>query len=380
MNDAGAALPALRVECARPISRPRKLSNLPGPTAATLLRARFRTLLRAIGGKVRSPNYRSRLAQELGRFRDEIDANVLPPIFHYWSNRYLRPKLESFGFSHPDAGFVKYAHECLTRAPAGPARIVSIGAGSCDTEVGIACALKEAGHREFVIECLDVNPDTLERGRKLADQRGVAAHIAPLQADFNDWRPSARYDAILANQSLHHVVELEKLFEAVAGALAPHGRFIVSDMIGRNGHQRWPEALVLVQEFWRELPERYRYNRQLRRMEHSFGDWDCSVSGFEGVRAQDILPLLIERFDFDVFIGFANIIDPFIDRGFGHNFDADAAWDRGFIDRVHERDEAEITSGRIKPTHIFAVLTTQPPGERHFHARMTPEQAIRRPD
>jgi hypothetical protein len=131
---------------------------------------------------------------------------------------------------------------------------------------------------------------------------------------------------------------------------------ITSDIIGRNGHLRWPEALQIVQEFWRELPPSYRFNLQLNRDEAEFLDWDCSQESFEGIRAQDILRLLIDRFDFEFFYAFANVIDPFIDRSFGHHFDAESATDRAFIDRVHERDEAEILAGRITPTHMMASL------------------------
>ena len=57
-------------------------------------------------------------------------------------------------------------------------------------------------------------------------------------------------------------------------------------------------------------------------------------------------------FQFRLFIGFGNAIDPFVDRAFGFNFDAAQAWDRSFIDRVHHRDQEAIVSGRIGPTHI----------------------------
>jgi SAM-dependent methyltransferase len=173
----------------------------------------------------------------------------------------------------------------------------------------------------------------------------------------------------MANQSLHHVSNLEGLFAAIETGLTPKGRFITSDMIGRNGHQRWPEALAIVQEFWKELPSERRYNLQLRRNEQSFLDWDCSIAGFEGIRAQDILPLLIERFGFEFFLGFGNVIDPFIDRSFGHHFNADSTEDQAFIDRVHERDEAEILAGRITPTHMMAVLRRR--SEPHDEMRKT---------
>ncbi len=322
--------------------------------------------------------YQDRLAAERRNFDACVEVHDLPAIFHYWSNRYLRPRLEAAGVSDPDAFFVKHAVECYGRG-VDTRRFVSIGAGHCATEVRLARALSDAGCDDVVIECLELNATMLERGMALARTEGLADKVVPLQADFNEWQPAGRYDAIIAHQSLHHVVALERLFDEVGAALAPHGRFIVSDMIGRNGHQRWPEALAIVREFWRELPPSYRFHRQLKRQEDEFLDWDCSTEGFEGIRAQDILPLLVERFGFDMFLGFANVIDPFIDRGFGPNFSTDNAWDTAFIDRVHARDEAEMAAGRIKPTHMLAVMHA---GARNSsqHATSMARAAIRWPD
>ena len=129
-------------------------------------------------------------------------------------------------------------------------------------------------------------------------------------------------------------------------------------MVGRNGHLRWPEALRIVQEFWRHLPPSYRFNQKLGGFEETFADWDCSVEGFEGVRSQDVLPLLLEYFHFQLFIPFGNVIDPFIDRAFGPHFDVTAEWDRNFLDRVHQRDELEMAAGRLTPTHLLAVMGT----------------------
>ena len=70
-------------------------------------------------------------------------------------------------------------------------------------------------------------------------------------------------------------------------------------------------------------------------------------------------------------------IGPFVDRSFGYNFDALASWDRNFIDAVHQRDEQEFASGRIKPTHIFAVLGTDPGVPTLFHPPLTPEFCVR---
>jgi SAM-dependent methyltransferase len=238
--------------------------------------------------------------------------------------------------------------------------------------------LQKQGVRDFVIECVDLNPAMLERGVTLAMETGVAGHILVREADFNAWQPDGLYDAVFANQSLHHVLKLEGLFEAVERALPAHGRFITSDMIGRNGHMRWPEAMDILHEFWRELPRHYRYNVQLRRYEELLEYWDCSTEGFEGIRAQDILPLLVDRFDFELFVPYGNIIDPFIDRSFGPHFNVEAEWDRDFIDHVHARDEAEIHAGRITPTHMMAVMRKRPyAGEMQRRDHLTPTFCIR---
>jgi SAM-dependent methyltransferase len=287
--------------------------------------------------------------------------------------------LEEFGASNPDQFFAKYllqGAQALGRR--GPV-FISIGSGNCDTEVRVASLLRNAGLAEFVIECLDVNLHMLERGREMAEREGVSANVAFIEGDFNSWRPLRRYAGVMANQSLHHVVNLEGLFDAIMQALDPGGFFVVSDMIGRNGHQRWPEALSEVHRFWRELPEDYRYNRLLSRFEDPYENWDCSSEGFEGIRAQDVLPELLKRFSFHTYIGFANVIDVFIDRAFGHNFSAAQEWDRTFIDRVHAADEQGLLSGTLAPTHMIAALMTEPVACRCSRG-LSPERSVRKAD
>lgn len=324
--------------------------------------------------------YGERLRREQEIFAGQIDVNELPGIFHYWSHNYLRPKLEHFGSSNPDEFFANALQQAYAQAAARPARFVSLGAGNCDTEVRVAQLLVGRGLHDFTIECLDINAAMLERGAAHAREAGVAEQVLPLIGDFNAWQPARRYDAAMANQSLHHVLQLEHLFATVAANLPAHGRFVISDMVGRNGHQRWPEALAIVREFWAELPAAYRYHRQLREQWDDYLDFDCSGEGFEGIRAQDILPLLLQHFAFESYLGFANVIDPFIDRGFGGHFDADSARDRALIDRIHARDEAEMEAGHIKPTHIMAVLRRPDyAGPLRVWHNLTPQHCLRLP-
>ena len=335
-------------------------------------------LKRRVRPSRRDDDYRARMAREIDIYKDVVNVADLPAIFCYWSNKYLRPMLEEHGFSNPEEMFAKYlaasAKACGDSAPV----FVSIGAGNCDTEVRVAKLMRDAGLETFVIECLDMNPHMLERGREMAAKEGVGEHIAPLIGDFNHWHADKRYAGVLANQSLHHVVELEALFDEIKRALKPRAYFVTSDMIGRNGHMRWPEALREVHRFWQEMPERYRYNHQSKQYEALYGNWDYSKECFEGIRAQDIMPLLIDRFDFHLFIGFGNVLDIFIERGFGHNFDPEREWDRTFVDRVHAFDEEGLRDGRWTPTKMMAVMSVEPTGTHLYSRGLTPQRSVRR--
>lgn len=322
-------------------------------------------------------DYEQRVANERKAYDEQIEVHDLPAIATYWSERYIRPMVEEFGFVQAEQLFANYLR-VADEAADGPAVFLSVGAGNCDTEVRTAQLLRAKGLTNFVIECLELNPRMLERGFAMAAESGVSDHLAFVEGDFNRWTAGTRYKAVIANQVLHHVVELEHLLSELKRTLHPAGMLLTGDMIGRNGHQRWPEALIEMQRFWRELPLEYRWNRLLNRYEEEFVNHDCSDAGFEGIRAQDVLPLLLEYFDFHLFVPFGNIIDPFVDRCFGPNFDAEGKWDRDFIERVHSFDERAILSGVLTPTHMYAALTPTPCREHLYSRGLSPERCVRR--
>jgi SAM-dependent methyltransferase len=356
-----------------------RLETVLRPAARLLLPALWRMRLRRwwYAGFASGNSYDARLRQEVSRFSDEEVIHDLPPICDYWSEKYLRPLFEQFGFSYPEDFFARQI-ERKSAAAGRPISVVSIGAGNGESEAVIAKLLLERGVGAFTITCLDFNDAMLERGRRLTESQGIANHFRFVNADFNRWKPAETCDVVIANQSLHHVTNLEGLFDAIHEAIGDDGIFVTSDMIGRNGHRRWPEALAIVQEFWQELPTAYRYNRQLHRNETRFGNWDCAAEGFEGIRAQDILPLALAKFGFDMFLAYGNLIDPFVDRSFGPNFDAEKDWDRDFIDRVHARDEAEMLAGTISPTHMLAVMRRDRSVKPIVWRHLTPEFCLRR--
>ena len=287
--------------------------------------------------------------------------------------------MQEFGFSGVDQFFADNLYRSAVAVKVDNPHFISIGSGNCDLEIRVSKLLREKGLHNFQMECLELNPHMLARGEELAKNEGVIGNMTFRQGDFNVWKPETVYAGVMVNHALHHVTNLEGLFDAIKRSLHKDGKFVVNDMIGRNGHQRWPEALELVHQFWEELPDAYRYNHLLKRFEPLYENWDCSADGFEGIRAQDILPLLIERFNFELFIAFANVISPFIDRCFGHNFDGNSEWDRTFIDRIHMVDEDGFQTGKLKPTQMFTVMTSGHSPSHRYSRGISPEMALRLP-
>jgi 2-polyprenyl-3-methyl-5-hydroxy-6-metoxy-1,4-benzoquinol methylase len=324
--------------------------------------------------------YGERLSSEQAYYRECEVVHDLPPIFHYWSNKHLLPVLQGFGITNPEQFFLSYSRRQCEQLNGKLTRMVSIGCGNGDMEVRIASELVRSNIRNFVIECLDINRTMLKRGKRLARDHGVSCHLEFDRGDFNRWAPVHNYDVVIANQSLHHVLNLEHLLQTIRCHLSPNGVLLTSDTIGRNGHRRWPEATEALRPFWEELPRDYKFNRQVPHREDELTDPDWSMAGFEGVRAQDILPLLTGHFQFELFIPFANIILTIVDRAYGYNFDPDRQWDRDFVDRVHARDQEGLMNGELKPTQMLAVLRNEPVKTRLVHPQLTPEFCVRQRD
>jgi GT2 family glycosyltransferase len=322
-------------------------------------------------------NYTTRIQQELDIYKGQVNVHELPEIFHYWSNKHLVPILKDAEIGTIEDFFSSNLINSVRRTGSSQAHLLSIGAGNCDLEVSIAKKLVDMGYSNFVLECLEINPAMIARGKQSAADRGVSDKMHFTEADFNVWKACKEYHGVIANQSLHHVMELEHLFRQIKGSLHDRGSFVISDMIGRNGHQRWPETLNLVNKYWAELTIDKKYNVLLKRFEKEYENWDCSNEGFEGVRAQDILPLLVKEFKCEKFVGFGGVVDIFIDRCFGHNFNPNSIEDLAFIDRLHAEDEIGLQSGALKPTQMRAVFVKRLSTTPFYSRGISPQMAIR---
>jgi 2-polyprenyl-3-methyl-5-hydroxy-6-metoxy-1,4-benzoquinol methylase len=324
-------------------------------------------------------DYETRIRAQIAQYANPEGLLKLPPIYHYWIAKHIQPRMCTvLGASDVLLFFARSVAEAFCQPGAGR-RIVSLGAGECEHEIALIKKLLDMGETDFMLEALELSPVRSERARERASKDGVASYLTISEADLNTWVPEQKYSIVIAKDTLHHVLELERLFDSVHEALEDEGTFLTSDMIGRNGHMRWPEALEIIQGVWKFIPDHYKTNHQLKRVEQEYVNWDCSKKGFEGIRAQDILPLLVKKFSFRSFLGFGNLPDIFIERGFGHNLSVDDPHDTGFIDFMEDLNTLLIDLGYLKPTMIRAAMmrfrSNAPPSRCHRH--WTPEFSAR---
>lgn len=327
-----------------------------------------------------APAYTRRIAQQIDQYANTAALWKLPPIHHYWNRTHIVPRVETvFGTSSIFSAYFDALAGAARRRPGERTVLYSVGAGDCTVEIALAERLRAAGLEAARIVCLELSPLRLERARRLAAQRGVESLMEFAETDLNVWRAPEPVDVFIAHHTLHHLVELETVYDAIADAMTDASVFLTADMIGRNGHRRWPETLKWINHLWPVMPKRYRHNFQFNQVHDRYLDWDCSTSGFEGIRAQDVLPLLVERFGFDAFVGYGGIIDPFVERGYGQNLDPEDPADTAFIDFVEELNQTLLEAGWIKPTIMLAAFR-KGVGRSRCHAGLSPERAVRIPD
>ncbi|MBL9080008.1 MAG: class I SAM-dependent methyltransferase [Planctomycetes bacterium] len=302
----------------------------------------------------------------------------MPPIRVHWESTHVTPILHELGALDAPALFADALLSAVRRTGSAVPRFLSLGIGDGQLELRLAQALIRGGVEQFAFDCVEPNPLLRARLRAATLASGLDDRVFPIDQDFDPWRAGKhRYDAVLADGSLHHTARLEKLLDAVQRALLPGGWFATRARIGRNGHLRWPEALPEVQRFWQELPPSHRWNHQLRRQEQHFTDWDHARIGRDGVRAQDVLPELLRRFTAPLFAAYGNLIDVFTGPAFGPNLAPGNTWDRAFVEAVHERDEQLLQDGTLTPTHMVALWTADGEPVRAHARGLAPERCVR---
>ncbi len=303
-----------------------------------------------------SLDYDLRVEQEIETYQRELidnsaDGLVAAPAVWSIVEGLLARRIEAV--TGCAGGVAVVAHELDQRdAP----MFLSLGAGTCALEVN---AIIPATKRPTTctLECLDFNPETIAVGRGAAAERGV--DFVGTVMDVNRLRlEENRYDVVLAWAALHHFVELDHIAREINKGLKPDGVFITMDICSRNGFVLWPENERVVDAFWQRLPKSHRYARTLGAEPQycdRYPNVDCSLTGFECIRSEDVLPSLRRHLDEVHFVPAHALARRFFDTMFGGNFDLGRPFDLQFFLEVMIADELAIARQELRPDTFFAV-------------------------
>lgn len=257
---------------------------------------------------------------------------------HYWQR--IGSRLAAAGFGDL-ATFLEHRNRGLDR----PLRILSLGSGYCGHELQLAENL-DADHR---LTCTDINPALFKKAREVAEQKRLRIDFEEADLNFMTVDPGA-YDLIFAHASLHHVINLEHLFDQIAAGLAPHsGVFHLVEVVGKNRKLIWDENEAFANRMLDALPEEVTRGVRLRVEE-------AAAEGMEGVRQEDILPLLRERFEplFECAHGaFMRFICT--DSRLGKLLDPGDLQLRSYLDLLIDIDESTVRNRLLRPLEIWGV-------------------------
>ena len=176
-----------------------------------------------------------------------------------------------------------------------PVRILSLCSGAAGIERRI---LADTGC-PVDITLFDLNEKLM---REATATLSSVAEISTILGDVNgisaEQFGNLTFDIAMFVSGLHHVVEIEHVVQTVIELLVRNGEFwIIGEAIGRNGNQLWPEALDAANGVFSLLPERFRLNAFTGNVDSMVPETDFSANSFEGIRSEEIEPLLSRYFD-----------------------------------------------------------------------------------
>ena len=134
--------------------------------------------------------------------------------------------------------FGRWYRHLIERAAACGPNVLELGCG----EGSLAIELARRGLR---VTAVDLSPERIERAAEKARRSPAGERPTFLVGDLNTITlPVLTYDCIVAHDSLHHILRLDRLCDEVRKSLKPSGSFLVMDFSGMGTTRRLLAALL----------------------------------------------------------------------------------------------------------------------------------------
>ncbi|MEO8431426.1 MAG: class I SAM-dependent methyltransferase [Acidobacteriota bacterium] len=204
----------------------------------------------------------------------------------------IRRYLHRLVSGNPDCDWLTWVES--KHLPPAVDRALVLGCGSGWLER----ALAQRGRFRSIIAC-DFAPATVEKARALAAEQGMDS-IEYRVLDLEHEELDGPYGAVIANDVLHHITDLEGVAERIHGALTSDGKIIFNEYVGPNRFQYVPERIDLINRYFRLLPDELRRDPHgghiVWKRERQAAAQVIREDPTEAVRSEDVLPVFRSAF------------------------------------------------------------------------------------
>jgi len=176
------------------------------------------------------------------------------------------------------------------------------GTGRCERDL-----LRRGVGRSF--HGIDISEKAIAAAREIAKEQNLPLTYEVADLNFVEL-PEKRFDLVVAQTCLHHVLFLERVAEQAWRSLKSNGYFWVHDFIGETQQQYDPKRLSIMNQILAVLPEKFRRNKINDRLVTEIKRPEPGHLGspFESIRSSEIMPLFQRWFtiewklEFDAFL------------------------------------------------------------------------------
>ena len=165
--------------------------------------------------------------------------------------------------------------------------------------------------------------------------------------------PAGPFDAIFANDVLHHITDLEGLYGRIHGALAPEGKLLFNEYVGPNRFQYSDARMDVINRYFRLIPDHLRFNPYWGGLFWSRFRVDpaklAADDPTEAVRSEDVLPLARKFFEVEAEYAYGGgLLNPLLYEVIG-NFDEQNPYDSRLLQVLCDAEDRLTRSGRLEP-------------------------------
>jgi len=173
-------------------------------------------------------------AQQVGEYWSQPE----PHIRSWWQSPVVLAELRRRVTGDPQKSFEEYFRERYCPRPFGRALSLGAGEGHCER------IMLESGICEEILG-VDISQSRVDYANSVIPEH-LKGRLVFECANLETWRPSGRFDLLIARDVLHHIARLEELCQSLTELLTPGALLYVDEFVGPKRFQWTDKQLDVI--------------------------------------------------------------------------------------------------------------------------------------